>query len=365
MTVKHNRLSAQYHNCRLGNEAIHQPLTKGGTRELAKSVRDPELEAIVAQCARHTDGAKAGKPLPADQQPKAWLKLRDAYAAKNYSLVYRAAERQWRANQHLPGEQVKCVYCPGPPTCKHPLKDGRCSVCLSGCNRCKNTGFYVCQPDLEALAYAGLLEAIRLCDFEKGGDKISTYAVWLMKQAMMPLLRQTPVFFPQELLRDRRVLCQLKKTLKCDTCRGVKAKKLQPECATCAGTGKRNYTRAEAEAALLAIRKCKQTESIDERILLAEGCYYGQEKSSIEELQEAYVQHRPNSRQMKSSHAKLVIEALSVSAELGTDDIEDDALRQAVAKLPITERKLAEAWLRGRSADLSPSVIAALQEEML
>jgi len=375
--VKHRRLSPQYvKSCRLGNDTIHKPLTKGGKKLLVESQRDPELELIVQLCARYPLGTVkngknvGGKPKPALEQPRDWLRLRDAYAAKNYSLVYRAAERQWAANQHLPGELVRCLYCPGKPTCSpklHKWKDGRCLICLTGCNRCKNTGMYMCQPDLEALAYAGMLEAIRLCDFSKGGNKISTYAVWLMKQAMMPLLRQTPVFFPQELLRDRRVLAQLKKDLKCRICGGSKPH--VKTCKTCDGSGKRDYTIIEAHAELAKVRKCRQTETFEERRLLAEGCYYGQEKSSVEELQEDALFRGKGEKQTFGQSRNFINTAraaLSVQPHEHTEPaVEDDELRTAIEQLPAEDRRLADQWLKGRLSELPARVVARLKEEML
>lgn len=346
--------SATHSNCRLGNKAVHKT---GEGRKLQVQEADPELVAIVQACRRFPEGhPKAGKALPASctceqwkktkecehSQTKQWCLLRDAYAAKNYSLPWRAAQLQWKTNQHLAGERVRCRFCPGPPTCEHKLQSGRCPVCLTGCNRCGNSGYYMAQPDLESLAYSGLLEAIRNCDFTKGGMKISTYAVWIMKHSMLSLLRQTPIFFPQELLRDRRVIQDLKK------------KGAEP-------------TLEQIYAALSAVRKCRQSETLEQRRLLAEGCYYGQDKSSVEQLQGKYIERsdRYEKRQRKGK-AAFVVESLSVQpSAVKTDFVENEELQTVLEALPLEKLKIVRQFLRGKIAELPADILDTLREEML
>lgn len=414
-----DRQSTQYRHCRLANSNLYEPAAKAG-RKLQVAEADPELVAIVQACSRYPEGhEKAGKPLPAvcDQHSKKgcedwhrkrecshaqrrnWCHLRDTYAAKNYNLPWRAAQLQWKVNQHLEGEQIRCLFCPGKPLCqlgkplnekerlraglakmtgavrylnehfklnlqadkligwevvallafhdKHKLRDGRCSICLTGCNRCHNTGHYVTQPDLEALAYSGLLEAIRLCDFSKGGMKISTYAVWLMKQAMMPLLRQTPVFFPQELLRDRRIIRDLKK-------------KLEKE-------EKREPVLAEIHAALHAVRKCKQIETLEERRLLAEGCYYGQEKSSVEELHAKHIERSDRSeKKQRKGKSTPAVESLCVRPHDSAceENLELEELQAVLKLLPADKLKLVQRFLKGRAAEVPAELLDELRARL-
>jgi len=364
--------------CRLANRTIHKT---GGGRQLQSAEIDPELLAIVQACRRYPEGhKKAGKALPAScecktwqkhrecehAQTKQWCTLRDAFAAKNYNLPWRAAQLQWKVNQHLPGERIRCRFCPGPPTCDHKQEDGRCPICLTGCNRCHNSGYYLCQPDLEDLAFGGLLEAIRNCDFSKGGMKISTYAVWLMKHSMLSLLRQTPVFFPQELLKDRRVIRDLRKKVQVGYWQKLElalARKLtlaEKELAIC------EPTTAEIHAALEATRKCKQSETLEERRLLAEGCYYGQEKSSVEQLQAKYVERSDRfEKRQRRSKAAFVVEALCVQPVEPSNTQELDELQQAVLTLPPEKAKLVRQFLKGKLAAVPKDVLDLLRAEML
>ncbi len=370
--------SKERSHCRLANKTLHK---SGGGRQLQAAEADPELVAIVQACRRYPEGhKKAGKPLPAScdcdtwkrrrecehSQSKEWCRLRDVYAAKNYNLPWRAAQLQWKANQHLAGEWVKCRFCPGPPSCAHELQNGRCPVCLTGCNRCYNTGRYLAQPDLENLAYGGLLEAIRNCDFSKGGMRISTYAVWLMKHAMLPLLRQTPVFFPQELLRDRRVIRDLRKKVqierwqKLEIAAGRKLSQREKEAAV------HEPSVEEIHAALSAVRKCKQTESLEERRLLAEGCYYGQDKSSIEQLQSKYVDRSDKSeKRQRKAKAALVIESLCVHPVEHSDSVDTEELQAALASLPPDKLKIVRQFLRGKIREVPEDVLGLLRAEML
>ncbi len=183
--------------------------------------------------------------------------------------------------------------------------------------------------------------------------------------AMMPLLRQTPIFFPQDLLRDRRVLAQLRKSLPCRKCLGNK--KIAKACKTCEGTGHRAYTTTEADVELAKIRKCRPAETLEERRLLAEGCYYGQEKFSVEELQESFgdkpdpARGNSNGLRFKVSMAQ---EALSVQPHTVTDT-DDGALGVAIAGLPAAERKLAQQWLKGKLEEMPRRVVELLRAEML
>ncbi len=365
-------------NCRLANKTLHK---SGGGKLLQVSEADPELIVIVQSCRRYPDNhKKAGKALPAScscvdwrkagecahAQTKAWCKLRDIFAAKNYNLPWRAAQLQWKANQHLAGEQIRCRFCPGAPTCAHKLQHGRCPICLTGCNRCYNTGYYITQPDLENLAYSGLLEAIRNCDFSKGGMKISTYAVWLMKHAMMSLLRQTPVFFPQELLRDRRIIRDLKKKaqtehwLQLEVTLDRKLTKAEKEVAI------HEPSIAEIHTALAAARKCKQSETLEERRLLAEGCYYGQDKSSVEQLQSKYVERSDKfEKRQRKSKAALIIDSLCVQPIEHKESIDSEELQAALQLLPPEKLKIVRQFLKGKLTELPEDVLDLLRAEML
>lgn len=365
-------------NCRLSNQTIHKT---GGGRSLQVAEADPELIAIVTACRRFPEGHKrAGKALPAScdcsdwqkhrecehAQTKAWCRLRDEFANKNYNLPWRAAQLQWRANQHLAGERIRCRFCPGKPTCDHELQNGRCPICLTGCNRCFNSGYYVTQPDLENLAYGGLLEAIRNCDFSKGGMKISTYAIWLMKHAMMSLLRQTPVFFPQELLRDRRVIRDFKKKAQVEHWQALEAVKGRKLTSREKEAAIHEPTTAEVHAALGAVRKCKQTETLEERRLLAEGCYYGQEKSSVEQLQSKYVERSDKSeKRQRKNKAALVIESLCVQPIERSETADSEDLQAALQTLPPENLKLVRQFLRGKLAEVPEDVLGLLRAEML
>ena len=177
--LRHARLSHDRRHLRL--PADLRATAKRAEAKTGMAQVDPQMAKVVSLCKR-----RDGKLLPVAEQSRQWLTLRDQIAAANYDLAYSAARKQAARNLHLPREVVPCVFCPG-----------------SSCTRCRGSGRYKAQPDLERLAYAGLLEAIWRFDTAKA-HCLSSFAVHLMKQSMMTLLRQTPVHFPQDLLRDRR-----------------------------------------------------------------------------------------------------------------------------------------------------------------
>lgn len=323
--LKHRRLRAEHRHLHMTAELRGKAT---GRRKLTEL--EPELRRLVDE--RRVGPLRNGKvgPLPAaclmkcgkpdcsHAQTRAWLRMRDAYAAKNYDLCHRAAAKQWLRNQHLEKEAVPCLFCPG-----------------RGCARCRGKGQYKCQPDLERLAYAGLLEAIRLFDPEKAGC-ISSYAVHTMKFQMLTLLRQTPVFYPQDLLRDRRAVAKLRKALG------------------------REPTEAEAEAALTG-------KDVPERARLALNCYYGNERKSVEELHETHVQRTSREeRRSRRGRGSTVVEALSCSQPNVAADDSDEVgeLRAALALLPVEHRQEVELHLRGRGA-VSSQALSSLREAML
>lgn len=310
---KHTRIKQEHRHLHLTTE-----LRAKATERREMAPLDPELAKVVSLCQRGLNPrTKRDAPLPADAQPKAWRLARDAFAAKNYDLCHRAAAKQWERNRHLEREVVPCVFCPG-----------------KTCARCRGRKQYRCQPDLERLAFLGLLEAIRLFDPEKA-HCISSYAVWTMKHQMMTLLRQTPVFYPQDLLRDRREVAALRKKLG------------------------REPTEIEAEGAL-------KGKNLNERALLALNCYYGNERKSVEELHERYVQRteRGEDKRQRKGRVASVVEVLCCEQPRAKDDSELDELRTAIHALPTQSRAEVERFVRGRGT-VSESTLNVLREAML
>lgn len=309
---KHSRLRSQYRHLRCSADLRTKLTTR---RQIAPTTLDPELANIISTVARSVEG----RPLPAKEQSRIWLNLRDAYAEKNIDLARRAAEKQWARNKHLEREKVRCC--------------GKC-ICR------KKNGYRICQPDLEHLAYAGLLEAIRLFDPTKA-TCLSSYAVHLMKQSMMTLLRQTPVFYPQDLLRDRRELATARRKLG------------------------RDLTEAEAENTLVELERARgrKAKDIGERARLALNCYYGQDKKSVEDLQQKYVE-RAERGTKRTRLSRINLEGLQVQPATGAVDVEDHGLQSALAALPAELRGQAEKFLRGRG-ELSEVTLSALREQML
>lgn len=324
--LKHKRLRREHSHLRVAADL------RGKGDTIGRSTLDPELARVVSLCLR-APNKRTGKlsARPASEQPQAWVRARDAYAAKNYSLCFRAADKQWRRNQHLAREVVPCAFCEG-----------------AACPRCKGRGRYKAQPDLLNLAYLGLLEAIRCFDAEKASC-ISTYAVHTMKQSMMQLLRQTPVFYPPDLLKDRRTVAAERKRVG------------------------RDLTEAEAEAAIVDLdaSKCetdKQRAKVREkgarqRALLALNCYYGQERKSVETLHDQYVQRstRDDGKRQRKGRAAVAVGALSCEQPRIA---EDEDLSSALDNLSAEQRTEVERFLRGRG-QVSDSTVAYLREAML
>ncbi len=310
---KHARLRTAYRHLRISSDVRAKAGTK---RDIERTPLDPELAHLVATVVRDENG----RPLAAKLQPKTWLHARDIYAAKNQDLARRASDKQWQRNKHLEREKVKCC--------------GSCVQCR------KHSGYRWCQPDLEHLAYIGLLEAIRCFNAEKAGC-ISSYAVHTMKQSMMTLLRQTPVFYPQELLKDRRELVAEEKKLK------------------------RVLTQDEQIDVLTRTRKCRKGEELETRRQLAINCYYGQEKKSVEDLQQRYVDRADRSGDKRSRRSRLSIDGL-IEQPIRHEDIniEDHDLSTALAALTPEQRLNVEKVLKGK-AELTPETLDALRAEML
>ena len=135
----------------------------------------------------------------------------------------------------------------------------------------------------------------------------------------------------------------------------------------------REPTAQEAEAL-----RAKHEQSVAERVQLAKGCYYGQERKSVEDLQERYVSRsarREGLPRMRPNPAQSIVEALSsapspgaqtqrVEAYPGIADAEQAAdLRDALATLPAEQRAEVQRFLRGRG-QISKATRESLQEQM-
>lgn len=371
--LRHARLSHDRRHLRLPADlrtTAKQAEVKTGMAQL-----DPQMAKVVSLCKR-----RDGRLLPVAEQSRQWLALRDQIAADNYDLAFSAARKQAARNLHLPREVVPCPFCPG-----------------ASCTRCRGSGRYKTQPDLEALAFSGLLEAIWRFDVTKA-HCLSSFAVHLMKQSMMTLLRQTPVHFPQDLLRDRREIASESRRLTkaaADALRAQLGRKLtEEEQAGCAREcsderaaellhrreldlfekrKKRAATAQEAEAL-----RAKHEASVTERVQLAKGCYYGQERKSVEDLQECYVSRsarREGAQRHRPSRAQSIVEALSsapaaspqtqrVEAFPGIADAEQaEELRDALGTLAPEQRAEVQRFLRGRGP-ISEETRAALREQI-
>lgn len=338
-TPAHSRIDPTYKALRQSGE-LRATQKKAGTRNIAAAVIDPDLVVIIKK-----RKVRDGKILPErcplgcgkldceHAQTRAWLKLRDAYAEKNRDLARRAAALQAKRNPHLSEEWVLC--CELPSDVQHHRPCGKHGGKVH-CAWCHGKGKRVCQPDLEALAYVGLLDAIRRFDPAKAG-KISSYAVWLMKQSMLELLRQTPVTFPQDLLRDRRELVKLEKQLA------------------------RVATDEEAAERFTSYRPCKSAERMHERIALARNCYYGQEKKSVEDLQARYTERtaKHEKRLRHGDAGKTIAEALTAPE---AETRERRALQNALGQLPNALRSDAEAFLSGKAAKPSAALVLRLRD---
>jgi len=255
----------------------------------------------------------------AHAQPRALLRLRDEYAAANYDLAHRAADKQWQRNQHLEREIVPCVY-------HNTAEPKKC--------RCRGRREYLCQPDLEHLAYIGLLDAILYFDKDKAGC-LSSYAVHKMKFSMLTLLRQTPVYYPPDLLRDRRDVGALRKTL----CR-------------------------EPTEAEMVVKLAERGACTAERARLAMNCYYGNERKSVEELHEQYFGRTSREdRRARRSRGETFVENLSIEQPRRGEDSDGDVI-EAIASLPAELRADAQRALGGRSK-LSDATLGALREALL
>lgn len=371
--LRHARLSHERRHLRLPAElrsTAKQAEVKTGMAQL-----DPQMAKVCALCKR-----RDGKLLPVAEQSKQWLALRDQIAADNYDLAFSAARKQAARNLHLPREVVPCPFCPG-----------------ASCTRCRGAGRYKTQPDLEALAYAGLLEAIWRFDVTKA-HCLSSFAVHLMKQSMMTLLRQTPVHFPQDLLRDRREIAAESRRLTkaaADALRTKLGRKLTEEeqagCARECGDEraaellhlrelglfeKRKKRPATADEA--AALRSKHEASVAERVQLAKGCYYGQERKSVEDLQERYVARsarRDGAQRHRPSRAQSIVEALSatpsampqtqrVEAFPGIADAEQaSALRDALEVLSAEQCAEVQRFMRGRG-QISEATRELLREQI-
>lgn len=371
--LRHTRLSHARRHLRL--TADHRLTAKQSETKTGMAQLDPQMAKVTALCKR-----RDGKLLPVAEQSRQWLTLRDQIAADNYDLAFSAARKQAARNLHLPREVVPCPFCPG-----------------ARCTRCRGSGRYKTQPDLEALAYAGLLEAIWRFDVTKA-HCLSSFAVHLMKQSMMTLLRQTPVHFPQDLLRDRREIAAESRRLTKAAADALKLKlgrKLtEEEQASCAREcsderaaellhrreldlfekrKKRAATAQEAEAL-----RAKHGASVAERVQLAKGCYYGQERKSVEDLQERYVSRsarREGAQRHRPSRAQAIVEALSatpsampqtqrVEAFPGIADAEQaSALRDALEVLSAEQRAEVQRFMRGRG-QISEATRELLREQI-
>ena len=328
----------------------------GATIKQAEAL-DPELRAIVdtrlvgrdgkilpVRCRQGCQMARDGRDCE-HAQTAAWRVLRDSYAEKNRDLARRAAERQWKRNQHLPGEVVACCTEPGAASHHHAcFKHGN----VVHCSWCHGKQKRLCQPDLEALAFLGLLEAVHKFNPDKAG-RISSYAVHLIKQTMMELLRQTPISFPQDLLRDRREIAALEK-------QHVKAGAAAP-------------TDIEVRAHLLSIRACRRGETIEERITLARNCYYGQERESVEALQSKYIDNNLRfEKRMRRGKLTTAIESLTAELPTETENVLSTrarrALQAALPRLSIEARASAELYLDGKLPSPPASVVLALRAVM-
>lgn len=362
---KHARIRQEHRHLHL--PADLRPTAKRAASVTGRAPLDPELGRIVSLCRRGLNPrTKRVSPLPATcpvkcatrcdhAQPPAWRKARDAYAAANYDLAHRAAQKQWERNRHLERETVPCVYCIG-----------------KKCARCRGRGQYKCQPDLERLAYIGLLEAIRMFDPSKA-HCISSYAVHTMKQSMLTLLRQTPVFYPQDLLRDRREIAALRKRLNEHVRKdepAIEPTELEAAEALVAmdraalEKAKGRPLRADEIAALRAKAEAK---GLGERARLALNCYYGNERKSVEELQERYVQRAERGAEKRHRRSKVagMLEVLCVDhAHGGSAQPESEDLTEAVRELPSEHRLEVERYMRGRG-EVSAVAMSALREVML
>jgi len=371
--LRHARLSHDRRHLRLPADlrtTAKQDKVKTGMAQV-----DPQMAKVVSLCKR-----RDGKLLPVTEQSRQWLALRDQIASANYDLAYSAARKQAARNLHLAREIVPCVFCPG-----------------SSCTRCRGSGRYKAQPDLERLAYAGLLEAIWRFDTAKA-HCLSSFAVHLMKQSMMTLLRQTPVHFPQDLLRDRREIVAESRRLTKAVAEALKVqigrKLTEDEQAGCARECSDDAAAEllhQRERELFAKRKgreptaqeaealrAKHERSVAERVQLAKGCYYGQERKSVEDLQERYVSRstrREGSPRLRPSRAQSIVEALSsapspgvqtqrVEAFPGIADAEQaEELRDALGTLTAEQRAEVQRFLRGRG-QISEATREVLREQM-
>lgn len=391
---RHKRLSDDYKHLSL-TDGLRASRKKAGATIKAAAI-DPELAAI--ESTRRCDAA--GKILPArcceerdadggkqpcaewkrrreceHSQAKAWCLLRDAFADKNRDLARRAAHTAWKRNTHLPGEIVACCFEPDAAwhnrPCRQHTSEARkqafkrgergatklAAIEVSHCAWCHGKKKRLCQPDLEALAFAGLLEAIRKFDSTKAG-RISSYAVWLIKQSMLELLRQTPVTFPQDLLRDRRELAKYEKALGCDA------------------------SDSEAAELLEKTRPSRKIENRRDRLALARNCYYGNERKSVEQLQQKYVEQADRlSKRARRGKAGVIAAALSSTSEVTDEARARDALHAAIKALAPDEMDFAtdaqyraaklraekysaaiEQYLAGESKDLPVAAVIALRE---
>jgi len=338
-STAHSRIDPAYKTLRQSGD-LRATQKKAGKRSITAAELDPDLVVIIKK-RKVRDGKILPERCPLDcgkldcdhAQTRAWLALRDAYAEKNRDLARRAAALQAKRNAHLAEEWVPCCKLASDKAHHRPCGKHGGKV---HCAWCHGKGKRVCQPDLEALAYIGLLDAIRRFDPEKAG-KISSYAVWLMKQSMMGLLRQTPVTFPQDLLRDRRELAKLEKQLE------------------------RVATDEEAAARFTTYRPCKKDERMSERIALARNCYYGQEKKSVEDLQARYTERtKKHEKRLRHGDAgKTVVEALTAPA---TPLRERRALHEALGQLSGSLKADAEAFLGGKLAKPSAALVLRLRD---
>jgi hypothetical protein len=339
---KHARLRQAHRHLHL--PADLRPTARRAGRTIGVSPLDPELARIVSLCRRgpHPKTKRVG-PLPVDKQSHEWQQSRDAYAAKNYDLAHRAAAKQWERNRHLEREIVPCVYCIG-----------------RKCARCRGRKQYKCQPDLECLAYIGLLEAIRAFDPNKA-HCLSSYAVHTMKQSMLTLLRQTPVFYPQDLLRDRRAVATLRKKLNADPSEEQAADALIEMERAASEKAKKRTLRADE---LIALRARLRSRGLVERARLALNCYYGNERKSVEDLYERYVQRTERGGEKRQRRAKVagLLEVLCVEQPVAAPESED--LSAALRELSVKSRAEVECYLRGRG-EISSTTMDHLREVML
>ena len=100
--------------------------------------------------------------------------------------------------------------------------------------------------------------------------------------------------------------------------------------------------------------------------MLAEGCYYGQEKSSVEQLQSKYVERSDKSeKRQRKNKAALVIESLCVQPIEQSETADSEDLQAALQTLPPEKLKLVRQFLRGKLAEVPEDVLGLLRAEML